>query len=270
MKKINIIILIAIAMFFLASCKTLTVPELALDKEAYIASDVFVLYFPYTYKGNAYKISNPRLKKGFRPIADYVTWHNERMDNDLRDMRSAHFDGVFLCLTPMDMADKNKREMIAHFLEKCSQLQFKVVFCLFSDTPIALGLENVVNYIQDRQWDKSPSVYVIDGKIPLVFNESITLSVKGDNTMFTPLYLDIANSIFTQPLPCPFDIAKSTNSPETILADRTKATILVKSINDAVERHSRRILVLSWNYYANGSAIEKNTFDYDTQLKALQ
>ena len=270
MNKIKNIILIAIAMVFLASCKTFSVPELTLDKEAYVASDVFVLYFPYAYKGNAYTYPNPRLKKGFRPIADYGTWHNERMDNDLRDMRSAHIDGVFLCLSPVDMADKNKREMISHFLEKCSQLQFKVVFCLVSDTPLALGMENVVNYIQDRHWDKSPSVYVIDGKIPLVFNESISLSVKGDNTRFTNLSLDIAKGIFSNTLPCPFDIAKSTISPETIIADRTKANILVKSINDAIERQSRRILVFSWNYYANGSAIEKNTFDYDSQLKVLQ
>ena len=192
------------------------------------------------------------------------------MDNDLRDMRSAHIDGVFLCLSPVDMADKNKREMISHFLDKCSQLQFKVVFCLVSDMPLALGMENVVNYIQDRHWDKSPSVYVIDGKIPLVFNESISLSVKGGNTRFTNLSLDVGKGTFSNTLPCPFDIAKSTISPETIVADRKKANILVKSINDAIERHSRRILVFSWNYYANGSAIEKNTFDYDTQLKALQ
>ena len=54
------------------------------------------------------------------------------------------------------------------------------------------------------------------------------------------------------------------------MADRTKATNLIKSINNAIKKQSRRILVFSWNYYANGSAIEKNTFDYDTQLKALQ
>ncbi len=270
MDKIKNIILIAIAIVFLASCKTFTVPKVALDKEAYVSSDVFVLYFPYAYNGNAYTLPNPRLKKGFRPIANYGTWHNERMDNDLRDMRSANIDGVFLCLAPIDMADKNKREMIAHFLDKCSQLQFKVVFCLFSDAPLALGMENVVNYIQDRQWDKSSSVYAIDGKIPLVFNESISLSVKGGNTRFTPLSLDISNGVFRSPLPCPFDIAKSANSPETIVPDRKKATCLVKTINDAIERKSRRVLVFSWNYYANGSAIEKNTFDYDTQLKALQ
>ena len=71
-------------------------------------------------------------------------------------------------------------------------------------------------------------------------------------------------------LPCPFDIVKSCSSPEALIPDRSGARHLISEINAALVRHSGRILILSWNYYADGSAIEKNTFDYDTMIRALQ
>ena len=271
MNKNKTIILLALSvMMLLASCNTYTAPELSLSRDSYIDSDVFVLYYPYKRKSNAYTLSNPKLKNGFRPVAEHDTWHNERMDNDLRDMISASIDGVFLCISPIDMADKNKREMIGHFLEKCSQLQFKVVFCLASDTPLSLRWDNVINYIQDRHWDTSQSLYEIDGKIPLVFNEAISIAFNGDDTRFTPLSLDISKGKFADALPSPFCVAKSAGAPDTIVADRSMAAYLIDSINEALDLNKGRILIFSWNLYADGTAIEKNTFDYNTQLKALQ
>ncbi len=249
----------------LFGCANLRKPSVMLDKAKYTKADIFVIYYPYPALRNKYVQGDDKID--FVPSAEFSTWHHERMDQDLSDMLSIGIDGVFLCLSPEDMADKSRREMISTFIKKCEESSFKVIFCMAPEKNMMLGPGNTTSYIESRKWGKSGAMYKLDGNVAVVFSETAMMSREMSLPGYYCLQMDLTGTVDQQGHP--FTLVKSVNSVETMKNDRKKGVALITNLNAALATSSR-IVLASWNNYSDGTAMERNRHDYDTLLKALK
>lgn len=241
---------------------------------------IFTTYYPYGNYGRKYVNVPP-----FSPIPDTDGWPEERMERDLKRMRSIGINGVLLAISPSDMADKHRLEMIKAFLHLTSEAKdFHVILFFSPDKKMELGRRNLVTYIENKEITKYNSLYSIDGKILLCFGANVVLveneksgyiyhTIPGINVQGPlPLLANqsdnfIKTSLFSFISAGLFDAGE--NGENKWIIPRKKGKTLAQNFNSVLALKPDRVVIHSWNNCYDGSAIETNTMDSNSTANAF-